>query len=92
MALVGASGGGKSTIGALIPRFYTPGKGCIKIDGQDISGVSLKSLRSNIGLVSQDIVLLNDTVEANIAFGLEDRLDRKQVIEAAKGSQRNCRH
>jgi subfamily B ATP-binding cassette protein MsbA len=86
VALVGASGGGKSTIGALIPRFYALEKGCIKIDGQDISGVSLSSLRSHIGLVSQDIVLLNDTIEANIAFGLEDRLDRKQVIEAAKAA------
>ncbi len=86
VALVGASGGGKSTIGALIPRFYALETGCIRIDGQDISSVSLASLRSHIGLVSQDIVLLNDTIEANIAFGLEDRLDRLQVIEAAKAA------
>ncbi|RFO98669.1 lipid A export permease/ATP-binding protein MsbA [Rhodoferax lacus] len=86
VALVGASGGGKTTIGALIPRFYSPESGRIKIDGQDIGGIKLASLRSHIGLVSQDIVLLNDTVEANIAFGLEGTLDRQRVISAAKAA------
>ena len=86
IALVGASGGGKSTIGALIPRFYVPDQGQIKIDGQDIGGLSLANLRSNIGLVSQEIVLLNDTVEANIAFGLDEPQDRQRIINAAKAA------
>jgi len=86
VALVGASGGGKSTIGALIPRFYAPDSGSIKIDGQDIQSVNLANLRGHIGLVSQDIILLNDTVAANIAFGLDEPVDRQRVIEAAKAA------
>ena len=86
IALVGASGGGKSTIGSLIPRFYAPDSGQIRIDGQDIHAVSLASLRSHIGLVSQDIVLLNDTVEANIAFGLNGTFSRQRVVDAAKAA------
>ena len=67
-ALVGHSGAGKSTILNLIPRFYDPGSGQINIDNQNISEVSLYSLRKNISLVSQDIVLFDDTVHANIAY------------------------
>ena len=67
-ALVGHSGAGKSTIINLLPRFYDPEKGQILIDGQNISDVSLFSLRKNISLVSQDIMLFDDTVRANIAY------------------------
>ena len=67
-ALVGHSGAGKSTIISLIPRFYDPNKGQIYIDGQNITDVTLSSLRKNISLVSQDIILFDDTVRANIAY------------------------
>ncbi len=67
-ALVGHSGAGKSTIINLLPRFYDPKEGGIYIDNQDITGVSLSSLRKNISLVSQDIILFDDTVRANIAY------------------------
>ena len=67
-ALVGHSGAGKSTIINLLPRFYDPDQGKVCIDDQDISKVSLSSLRKNIALVSQDIILFDDTVRANIAY------------------------
>jgi len=67
-ALVGQSGAGKSTIVNLIPRFYDPQKGSIKIDNQDIKNVKLNSLRKQMSLVSQDIVLFDDTVKKNIAY------------------------
>jgi len=67
-ALVGHSGAGKSTIINLLPRFYDPGIGEIFIDGQNINKVTLSSLRKNISLVSQDIILFDDTVRANIAY------------------------
>jgi len=67
-ALVGHSGAGKSTIINLLPRFYDPNKGEVYIDGQNISSISLSSLRKNISLVSQDIILFDDTVRANIAY------------------------
>ena len=68
VALVGQSGAGKSTILNLLPRFYDPEKGQVKIDDQNISNISLHSLRENISLVSQDIILFDDTVYANIAY------------------------
>ena len=68
VALVGQSGAGKSTILNLLPRFYDPEQGQVKIDGQNISDISLRSLRENISLVSQDIILFDDTVYANIAY------------------------
>jgi len=86
IALVGASGGGKTTISALIPRFYRPTRGHIRIDGVDINEFTLTSLRDNISLVSQDIVLFNDTVEANIAFGARGECTREEVIAAAKAA------
>jgi len=67
-ALVGHSGAGKSTIINLIPRFYDPGEGSIQIDGQKTDEVSLASLRKNISMVSQDTILFDDTVRANIAY------------------------
>lgn len=83
IALVGASGGGKTTLAALIPRFYAPEYGRITIDGVDIAALSLESLRMHIALVSQEIVLLNDTVQANIAFGQTGEVDAIKVQEAA---------
>ncbi len=83
IALVGASGGGKTTLAALIPRFYAPESGRITIDGVDIAALSLESLRVHIALVSQDIVLLNDTVQANIAFGQTGEVNAAKVQEAA---------
>jgi len=86
VALVGASGGGKSTISSLLPRFYNPAFGQILIDGVDISNVKLFSLRQNISLVTQDIVLFNDSVYANIAFGSSLHSSKEQVILAAKAA------
>ncbi|PHM19613.1 MAG: lipid A export permease/ATP-binding protein MsbA [Curvibacter sp. PD_MW3] len=86
VALVGASGGGKTTISALIPRFYRPTAGQIRIDGIDINELGLTSLRHNIALVSQDIVLFNDTVLANIAFGSTGDHTREDVVAAAKAA------
>ena len=86
VALVGGSGGGKTTISALIPRFYRPTSGCIRLDGIDVNDITLQSLRQNIALVSQDIVLFHDTVEANIAFGSHVSSSREEVIAAAKAA------
>jgi ATP-binding cassette, subfamily B, bacterial MsbA len=86
VALVGASGGGKTTVSALIPRFYSVTSGQIRIDGRDIQNISLTSLRRNIALVSQDIVLFNDTIESNIAFGTGETCTRDDVIRAAQAA------
>tara|TARA_B100001564_G_C20583464_1_gene644309 strand:- start:11 stop:1240 length:1230 start_codon:yes stop_codon:yes gene_type:complete len=80
-ALVGQSGAGKSTIINLIPRFYDPQQGKIKIDNQNIKKVNLKSLRKKISLVSQDVVLFDDTIKNNIAYA--NTLATKQDIEEA---------
>jgi len=83
VALVGMSGGGKSTLADLIPRFYDPQEGRIAIDGVDIRQHSLSALRSQIGLVTQHTFLFNDTVRANIAYGsIEKSLE--EIIAAAK--------
>ncbi len=83
VALVGSSGGGKTTLCSLIPRFYEVTKGAIKIDGKDIRDVTLKSLRQNIGIVQQDVYLFAGTVYDNIRYGKPDAT-REEVIEAAK--------
>ncbi len=83
VALVGASGAGKTTLMNLLLRFYDVQNGAITIDGQDVRDVTIRSLRSNLALVSQDIVLFNDTVRANIAYGLLDASD-EAIIEAAQ--------
>ncbi len=83
IALVGPSGGGKSTLADLLPRFYDPSGGQILLDGVDIRNLSLGDLRSLMGIVTQESILFNDTVFNNIAFGINDAsLDT--VIEAAK--------
>lgn len=86
IALVGASGGGKTTVSALIPRFYSADSGRILIDGIDVQGLTLQSLRQNIALVSQEVVLFNDTLEANIAYGTLGTQRREDVIQAAKAA------
>jgi len=85
-ALVGGSGGGKTTISALIPRFYEPTAGRILIDGVDTRELTLQSLRRHIALVSQDIVLFNDTVAHNIAFGSTEKKSREDIIAAAQAA------
>ena len=82
VALVGSSGAGKSTLADLIPRFYDVNQGAIEIDGQDIRHVTLNSLRRLMGIVTQETILFNDTIKANIAYGQKD-VDDEQVIAAA---------
>ena len=82
-ALVGHSGAGKSTIFNLIPRFYDPTDGTISIDDQKIDAVAIDSLRKNISLVSQDVILFDDTVYANIAYA-NLKASKEQIIQAAK--------
>ncbi len=83
IGLVGASGVGKTTLVNLIPRFYDPVKGKIKIDGTDIRDVTFKSLRAQIGIVTQDLMLFHDTVRNNIAYSRYEASD-EEVIKAAK--------
>jgi len=84
-ALVGASGAGKSTIADLIPRFYDVIKGKIKIDGNDIRNLDINSLRKMMGIVSQETILFNDTIGANIKYGLQSVSD-EQLQKAAKNA------
>lgn len=85
VALVGPSGAGKSTIFNLIPRFYDATAGRVTIDGNDVRDVTLASLRDAVAVVSQDVVLFNDTVRANIAFGKLDASE-DEIIAAAKAA------
>jgi subfamily B ATP-binding cassette protein MsbA len=85
IALVGPSGGGKSTLVDLIPRFYDPTSGRITIDGTDIKEVSLSSLRSLMGIVTQETYLFNESIKNNIAYGLGDYPEEK-IIAAAKAA------
>ena len=85
IALVGASGGGKSTVINLIPRLYDVTSGTVKIDDTDIKDVTLHSLRSHMALVSQDVTLFNDTVAANIGFG-DLTASREDIISAAQAA------
>jgi subfamily B ATP-binding cassette protein MsbA len=86
VALVGASGAGKSTLVDLIPRFYEPTEGRILLDGVDTREIRLPSLRALTGIVSQDTVLFNDTVRANIAYGAQRRYDQTQIEAAARAA------
>ena len=85
MALVGSSGAGKTTLCSLIPRFYDVNSGTIRIDGKDIREVTLKSLRSQIGIVQQDVYLFAGTIFENIAYG-KPGATMEEVIEAAKNA------
>lgn len=86
VALVGPSGSGKTTLSTLLPRFYTPTSGAILIDGVDIQELSLNTLRSKIAVVSQDVVLFNDTIRANIAYGTAAGKSEEKIIAAAKAA------
>jgi subfamily B ATP-binding cassette protein MsbA len=87
VALVGASGSGKTTLANLVPRFYHVGGGRILLDDVDIDQMRLTSLRANVALVSQEVVLFNDTVAANIAYGaMGTRATREQIEAAAKAA------
>lgn len=88
VALVGSSGGGKTTLCSLIPRFYDVTGGSISIDGKDIRDVTLKSLRENIGIVQQDVYLFAGTVFENIRYGKPDAT-KEEVLEAAKLANAN---
>ena len=85
VALVGSSGAGKTTLCSLIPRFYDVTEGSVKLDGNDVRDIKLKSLRDNIGIVQQDVYLFAGTVFENIRYGKPDAT-REEVIEAAKNA------
>ena len=83
IALVGPSGGGKTTICSLLPRFYDVKNGAVRVDGQDIRTLTLESLRKAIGIVQQDVYLFTGSVKENIAYGKPGCTD-EEIIEAAK--------
>ena len=85
IALVGPSGGGKSTLVDLIPRFYDPTSGSIEIDGEDLRNYTIDSLRSKMGIVTQETFLFNTSISENIAYGLSNYPEEK-IIEAAKAA------
>ncbi|MBW2653093.1 MAG: ATP-binding cassette domain-containing protein, partial [Deltaproteobacteria bacterium] len=85
IAIVGTSGAGKTTLANLIPRFYDVTSGALLIDGTDIRDVTLKSLRNQIGMVTQEIILFNDTIKNNISYGSLEKPDR-EIIAAAKAA------
>ena len=82
-AFVGHSGAGKSTIINLLPRFYDPQEGVIEIDGQNIKNVTLDSLRKNLSMVSQDVILFDDSIKNNIAYAKENA-SQEEIIKACK--------
>jgi subfamily B ATP-binding cassette protein MsbA len=86
VALVGGSGGGKTTLVNLLPRFYAPTTGRVLLDGHDIQTLTLDSLRASIALVSQEVVLFNDSIYANIAYGRMGGASEREVIAAAEAA------
>ena len=101
VALVGPSGGGKTTLVNLIPRFYLPSAGRVLLDGQDLATIRLADLRRQIALVSQEIVLFNDTIAANIAYGamadatteaIERAADAANALEFIRDAAARLRH
>ncbi|MGH8771053.1 MAG: lipid A export permease/ATP-binding protein MsbA, partial [Burkholderiales bacterium] len=86
VALVGPSGSGKTTLVNLIPRFYHPTTGRISLDGHDLESLELKSLRANVALVSQEVILFDDTVAANVAYGVLGDTSESDIIAAAKAA------
>jgi subfamily B ATP-binding cassette protein MsbA len=85
VALVGPSGAGKSTLIQLIPRFYDPQQGCVRVDGWDVREVKLRSLRSQIGMVAQDTLLFSGSVRDNLLYGRPDATPG-QMVEAARAA------
>lgn len=86
IALVGPSGGGKTTFANLVPRFYLPTAGRILLDGHELGTLTLESLRANVALVSQDVALFNDTVAANIAYGAKADATEAEIVAAAEAA------
>jgi len=86
IALVGSSGSGKSTLINLIPRFWAPTKGEIYFDGVPQSEITLASLREQIALVSQEVVIFDDTIAANIAYGCQDKVSKADIERAAQAA------
>jgi subfamily B ATP-binding cassette protein MsbA len=88
VAFVGPSGGGKSTLVSLLPRFFRPTSGAIELDGINLEELSLSDLRRQIAFVSQDVILFNDTIAANVAYGTDavSGIDRGSVIEALEAA------
>jgi subfamily B ATP-binding cassette protein MsbA len=86
VALAGPSGGGKTSLVNLLPRFYSPSSGRILLDGHDLQSLTLESLRANIALVSQEVVLFNDSIFANIAYGRMAGASEEEVIAAAEAA------
>jgi ATP-binding cassette subfamily B (MDR/TAP) protein 1 len=84
VALVGESGSGKSTIVSLLQRFYDPDSGHIKLDGVEIEKFQVKWLRQQMGLVSQEPILFNDTIRANIAYGKEGKAIEAEIVAVAE--------
>ena len=82
LAVVGPSGGGKTTLCQLLPRFYDVSAGCVTVDGKDVRSVTQKSLRRNIGVIQQDVFMLAGTVRDNIRYGRPDATDA-EIVEAA---------
>ncbi|GAI85053.1 unnamed protein product, partial [marine sediment metagenome] len=85
VAIVGPNGSGKTTLANLVPRFYDPDSGQVLIDGKDIRDATLFSLRSQIGMVTQNVLTFNDTIAANIAYG-KPGATREEIIDAARRS------
>lgn len=85
IALVGPSGGGKTTLCSLLPRFYDVTEGSVSVDGKDVRSLTLKSLRSAIGIVQQDVYMFGGTIRENIAYGKPDAT-MEEIIEAAKNA------
>jgi len=86
VALVGPSGGGKTSLVNLIPRFYDPDSGSVKINGIDIREYTIRSLREKIGLVTQETILFNNTLKANLCYGHEDDIDEEKLIRSAEAA------
>jgi ATP-binding cassette, subfamily B, bacterial len=86
LAVVGASGSGKSTISLLLPRFYDVGSGAVRVGGHDVRDLTLESLRASIGLVMEESFLFSDTIRANIAYGKPDATE-EQIIAAARAAE-----
>ncbi|MGH8426610.1 MAG: lipid A export permease/ATP-binding protein MsbA [Gammaproteobacteria bacterium] len=87
VALIGRSGSGKSTLASLVPRFYDPDDGRILLDGEDIRELRLTDLRRQIAMVTQDVVLFNDTVAHNIVYGATEEASMEQIREVARAAQ-----
>jgi subfamily B ATP-binding cassette protein MsbA len=86
VALVGTTGSGKSSLVHLLPRFYSPGMGKVTLDGHDLEALTLESLRAQMALVSQHVVLFNDTVAANIAYGRIGSVSEAEILAAAESA------